>query len=417
MKILVINLTDKIGGSAITTYRLCKSLEQFYDDIETFFAVGIKSTWDPKVFCTRTRGYERYIEKILDNVTNRFGFQYCWFPFSSKNILQRLQAIQPDIVYLRNIHGGYFDTSLIEKLSKQAPIVWTLSDMWSFTGHCAHSFGDMSWKNLDCGCPDKSIFPAIGRNTGKWLLRRKKKIYERSNITLVTPSKWLNSLATLSPVFHNKKIVQIYNGFDLNVFRPKNKDACRVSLDIPIDAKVLMFSARSISNQNPWKGGSDLLNILESINKKTKTSIHLLILGDGELDWLYRLKNFVIHHIGYVKNDILLATCYSAADVLLYPTRADNLPNVLLEAISCGLPCITSDIGGCGEIIDDSDNGYVLEATELELFASKANELLNSPDKRQLFSVNARKSAEKYFSLQNMCQNYHKLFCETISNQ
>lgn len=416
MRILVINSTDKIGGSAITSYRLCKGLKKFYDDVETFFSVGIKSTWDPNVLCTRNRGYEKYIERILDSLTNKFGFQYYWFPFSSKTLLQHLKTIQPDIVYLRNIHGGYFDTSLIKKLSKQAPIVWTLSDMWSFTGHCAHSFGDMSWKNMDCGCPDKSIYPAIGRDTGKWLLRRKKNIYEKSNITLVTPSKWLYSLATQSPVFQNKRIVQIYNGFDLDVFKPKDKAACRISLDIPVDAKVLMFSARSIRSNNPWKGGSDLVHILESVNNKTRTSVHLLILGDGELDRLHGLKNFVIHHIGYVKNDRLLATCYSAADLLLYPTRADNLPNVLLEAISCGTPCITADIGGCAEIIEEGVNGFVLKATEQNLFASKVMELLNSTEKRQLFSINARKSAEKNFPLKNMCKNYYKLFCETISS-
>ena len=167
MRILVINGYDVIGGAAIAAYRLCKGLQRFYNNVEILFAVGQKKSNDPMVFKTRKNEAEYYIEKCIDIVTNRLGLQYFWFPFSTKALLEQTNRFKPQIIYLRNIHGGYFKTSLIKDLSKNAPIVWTLSDMWSFTGHCAHTFGNMSWKYMESGCPDNNIYPAIGINTGK----------------------------------------------------------------------------------------------------------------------------------------------------------------------------------------------------------------------------------------------------------
>ena len=416
MRILTINANDIAGGSAIAAYRLCKGLERFYNDIEIFFVVGQKGSYDQKIFSTRKRKIESYLEGIIDNITNRFGLQYFWFPFSTKALLLHANQLKPDIIYLRNIHGGYFKTSLIKKLSNLAPITWTLSDMWSFTGHCAHSFGNMAWKQMESGCPDLNIYPAIGLDTGKWLLQRKRMIYQNSNITIVTPSKWLYNLARQSPVFKTKKIIQIYNGFDLDIFTPKDKTACRVALNIPQKAKVLMFSSYNLAKRNPWKGGDDLINILEEINNMTNEKIHLLVTGNGDLYELYKFDNFIIHQFGYIKSDIFLAACYSASELLIYPTRADNLPNVLIEAISCGTPCITFDVGGCGEIIQDGIDGFVIECFDIEQFSTRVIEMLNKPNKLQVLSLNARKSAESKFTLGKMCRNYYNLFNKTVKN-
>jgi glycosyltransferase involved in cell wall biosynthesis len=410
LKILTINAYDIDGGSAIAAYRLCKGLERYYDDLEIHFMVGKKKSFDPKIYCTREKRIEDYIEKVIDNITNRFGFQYFCFPFSTKAILKHVYKLNPDIIYLRNIHGGYFKTSLIYKLNKFAPIVWTLSDMWSFTGHCAHSFGNMDWKQMKSGCPDLDIFPSIGLDTGKWLLKRKKRIYQKSNLTIVTPSRWLEKMARQSPVFKGKKIVQIHNGFDLDIFYPKDKVACRETLNIPKKAKVLMFSAYNVKKRNPWKGGNDLINILCNINKLVKEKIHLIVMGNGNIEELQKNRKFVVHQFGYVKNDIFLAACYSASDALLYPTRADNLPNVLIESISCGTPAITFDVGGCAEIISDGIDGFVINEFNVEKFSLKTIEILNDSEKQRAFSMNARKSAEKRFTLKKMCMNYRKVF-------
>jgi glycosyltransferase involved in cell wall biosynthesis len=414
MRILAINASDITGGSAITGYRLCKSLERLFDSVEAFFVVGQKGSKDPKVFCTKKNLKQHYFERNIDKYTNKLGLQYFWFPFSSRMLLNLARELKPDIFYLRNIHGGYFDTSLIKRLSKYAPIVWTLSDMWSFTGNCIYSYENMAWKYMESGCSDIHSYPAIGMDTGKWLLKRKKKIYQDSTFTVVTPSKWLYNLAIQSPVFDGKEIIQIYNGFDLDVFKPKDKASCRVALNIPTDSKVMIFSAQFLND--PRKGGNDLIRILQSINQKTDEKIHLLVVGDRDLEDLYTFEKFVVHNIGYINNDILMATCYAASDVLLYPTKADNLSNVLLEAISCGTPCITYDVGGCGEIIENGINGFTIRSDDTVFFAFKVMEILESDQKQNIFSANARKSAEKKFTLEKMCNNYYNLFQKTIAD-
>ena len=416
MKILVINTWDIAGGSGIAAYRLCNGIERFHIDAEFFFAVGYKQSNDPRVFCTRKNLKQQLFERLIDRYTNKLGLQYIWFPFSSRAILKLARDLCPDVFYLRNIHGGYFNTALISKLSKMAPIVWTLSDMWSFTGHCAHSFGEMSWREMKSGCPDKRVYPAIGIDTGKWLLRRKKAIYKKSRLKIVTPSKWLYKLARQSPVFKDKEIFQIYNGFDLDVYRPKGQSTCRMALNLPVNAKVLMFSASFFQN-NPYKGGADLVEIMKFINEKAREKVHLLIVGRGSLDKLNTIDNLIIHNIGYVQNDVFMSALFSAADAYLYPTRADNLPNVLLEAISCGTPCVTFDIGGCGEIIEDGFNGYVVEPFDTRCFAEKVGEILESQDKREQFSKNARQSAVNSFSLEKMSKNYYDLFRSVIETE
>ena len=411
MRILLINAEDVNGGAAVAAYRLSKGLERFYDDIEIFLAVGTKWSHDPRVFPTRQKGLQRIIENGLDICTNRLGLQYFCFPFSTSTLLRLARKLKPDIFYLRNIHGGYFKTSLIKDLTKMAPIVWTLSDMWSFTGHCAHSFGDMSWKYMKGGCPDVNIYPPIGINTGRWLLKRKRAIYQSANMTIVTPSKWLYNLARQSPAFENIDMFQIYNGFDLDIFRPKDKTACKRALDIPKECKVLMFSSRFLT---PWKGAVDLINILKSINKRIRDKIYLLIIGRGDFHNLSCLDNFVVRNIGYVRSDILMATFLSASDLLIYPTRADNLPNVLIEAISCGTPCVTFDIGGSAEIIEDGISGSVIPPFDTEMFSSKAIEVLEDHGRQRFLSTNARESAETRFTLEQMCKNYYNLFRRTI---
>jgi glycosyltransferase involved in cell wall biosynthesis len=411
MRILIINYADTLGGSAIAAYRLSKGLEK-YHGVESYFLVGVKRTADQNVFCTRRSQNEYYLEFALDKLTNMLGLQYQFFPFSSRAIIKKAEELKPDLIYLRNTHGGYFKTSLIKDLSGIAPMAWTLSDMWSFTGNCAHTFGDMSWKYMR-GCKDSKIYPAIKINTGRWLLRQKRRVYEKSKFTVITPSKWLYNLARQSPVFEGKDIIQIYNGFDLDVFRPKDKATCRAALDIPPDAKVLMFGADSLAD-NPWKGGKDLLSILKSINTKITNEVHLLVVGSGDLKGIEKQKKFVIHKVGRVHSDTVMAACYSAADLFIYPTKADNLPNCLMEAISCGTPCVTYDVGGCSEIVKDGTSGYVITPFETDAFTNKTIEVLDNSDRLKGLSHDARRFAEENFTLEQMSNEYYQHFIKLL---
>jgi glycosyltransferase involved in cell wall biosynthesis len=415
MKVLFINTTDISGGAAIAAYRLAKGLKS-YCSTNNYFLVAEKKSQDKNVFQTTANQLQRFTERIVGKITNIFGMQYQWFPFSTNTILKATLDLKPDIISLHNTHGNYFKTSLIKELSKLAPIVWTLHDMWSFTGNPAHTFGDESWKFMESPKNYKHIPPSIGINTGKLLLRQKKDIYRDSDITIVTPSRWLYNLVIQSPVFNGKKLLHIPHGIDLSIFKPSDKKTCRINLNIPEDANVLMFIAECLQN-NPYKGGKEFFEILHSINSKVNHKIHLIFLGKGEFKKNKGLKNLIIHKMGYVQKEDLISLCLSTADVFINPAKADNLPNVLIESISCGTPCVTFNVGGCGEIIKNGISGILIEPFNIERFADSVLNILEEKRTLASLSESARVHAEENYSLRKMALNYFELFANLIQKK
>jgi glycosyltransferase involved in cell wall biosynthesis len=407
MKVMFINGSERKGGAAIVAYRLRHALTNI-PEIQALAVVASRQTGDENVVSTRTKA-QAFIEQVIDRITSKLGLQYQFFPFSSSSIIKEVQRFKPDIINIHNTHGGYFPTTLLMSLSQYAPIVWTLHDMWSFTGNSAHTFGDTMWIKMKHPSRLTRIPPEIGVNLGALLLRQKKNVYAKSRLTIVTPSKWLANLAMKSPLFVNKSIHQIFNGVDLSVFKPYGKETVRAELGLPDESPILIFSADFLK-RNVWKGGADLINVLQKLNATVTKKVHLVILGADEMEELNLLSNFIIHPIGYVESEQDIARYLSAADLLIYPTRADNLPNVLIEAIACGLPCVTFDIGGCSEIIKDGVNGRVVLPADLDGMALAIAELLNDSGKRASMMCNARISAEEKFSIDKMANEYNKLF-------
>jgi glycosyltransferase involved in cell wall biosynthesis len=409
LKILFINKYDVTGGAGVAAFRLHKALEKEYKTTNRFL-VGIKKSNFPYVFPTRKPGIQNFIERGLNFLSNQIGLQYKFHPFSSRTIMGVANNFAPDIISLHNAHGGYFKTSLLIELSKIAPVVWTLHDMWAFTANAAHTFGDNSYKNLKSGKGENKLFPQIGLNTGNWLLNEKKKIFLKSNLTIVTPSRWLYELASQSPVFKDKKIVHIPNGIDLNIFRPLDKSAVRSELGIPVNAKVLIFGAEKVMAGN-YKGGQDLVNILMKLDSRLEQKkIHLIIIGESNLKKNYQFKNFEIHETGYLFEEEKMAKYLSVADIFVYPTKADNLPNALIEASASGTPAVTYDVGGCSEIVVDGESGFVIPPFDVDRFVDKVMSLLLNDSIQNEQSRKCRLIAEEKFDSVLMCKEYYKLF-------
>lgn len=416
MKTLFINKYDTFGGAAKAAFRLNLGLRK-YLNYDNHFLVGIKAGNIDYVYTTRKSGVENFIERGINFVTNQMGLQYKWFPFSSARIISTVRELKPDIISLHNIHGGYFKTSLVKELSKYAPIVWTLHDMWAFTANAAYTLGDDSWKSLKAGPNEKKYFPQIGLNTGNWLLKNKKRIYENANLTIVCPSKWLYRLAKESPVFFDIPILSIPNGIDLEIFRPHDKNEVRNELNIPSDANVISFVAEKIY-RSQFKGGKNLISILNGLNENVNVDekIHVIIIGQGSNIELLKLKNLVIHSTGYVNSDDLISKYLSCSDLFIFPTLADNLPNTLIEACACGVPCITFDVGGCGEIVQNDFNGLLVKPNDINKFVEKTFFLLRNREKQKVFSQNSLLKAANEYSLQKMSGSYDRLFQELLKH-
>ena len=105
-----------------------------------------------------------------------------------------------------------------------------------------------------------------------------------------------------------------------------------------------------------------------------------------------------------------MAEYYNMADLFLLPTKLDNLPNVLIEAIACGTPCITFSIGGCGEIITNDINGYCVKPFLIDEFANKIEKCLANEKLLAKLKLQSRETALEKFSLDSMAENYYRLF-------
>ena len=412
MKVIMINSTDS-GGPGLSINRLRRELKKHYN-IDTKFLVGKKMSpvCDEDVIQVPENKLAFVFQRGINSTMSRLSLPYFYNPFSSK-LYKYINSF--DIVSLHNTHGGYgyFPYPILPKLSQKIPIVWTLHDMWSFTGHCGYSYDCERWKTGCEKCPYLEIYPSLTFDTTAFHWKLKEKIYSKSNLTIVTPSKWLAKKVSKSPLMKNFIIEHINNGIDLDVYKPIDKDFARKSVGIPIDLHVLMISTASITKAR--KGREYLLNILNKLPTDLKKRVLLLVVGKGDISRLKNLNDkFKIHFTGYVSQEFF-RFCLNASDILLLPTLADNLPTILIESIACGTPAVTFDVGGCGEIIRHLETGYLAKHQDTNDFVNGIITLLKNQNMYKEISNNCRRYAKEKFSVELMVKQYNRLFNEVIN--
>ncbi len=289
-----------------------------------------------------------------------FGNHGCYSFFSTQLLIKKIKAFKPDIVHLHNIHGWYLNVSKLLSFLKesQIPVVWTLHDCWAFTGGCAHFTLCKCdrWK-MGCGsCNNLKEYPISSKrdNTDKMWQLKKECICQFANLTIVTPSRWLATLAKQS-YLKDYTIKVINNGIDLQIFKP-TKSHFRGKYNINDGEYIVLGAALGWDHK---KGLDVFINLAKSLPENYKI---VLIGTDKKADIL--LPNNIIS-IDRTQNQKELAEIYSAADVFVNPTKEDNYPTVNMEAIACGTPVITYNSGGCPEMIDETC-GVVVELGDID---------------------------------------------------
>lgn len=410
MKIVFINKSDSVGGAAIAALRINNGLRTFFGTDNHLLAAKKKGDIPNTQLCRSRLGW--FIEEGLDRVTRRLGLQYFWFPVSTSSILSNVKKLKPDVINLHGIHSGYFDTSLIKKLSLIAPLIWTMHDFWPITGHCSVPLDCDKWITGCGGCPRKGMYPSIGIDTSRWLFKRKKEIY-KSEISFVAPSQWLYNAALKSPLLDGKNISMIPHGIDTALFSPAGPNL-RKKLGIPVYEDVLLFCAEHTGSQ--LKGGGYLLDILKTMDPMLKNSVHLVIAGKGKIAEDMAFKNITVHNTGLLETE-KMPDFYRTGNILLHPTMAESFGLVLLEAVSCGVPTVTFDVGPTSEIIKDGVSGRVIKPFNIGSFAFKTSQLLLDRQLLSSFSAWARASAVDRFSIEKTAEQYYKLFEDKINQR
>jgi glycosyltransferase involved in cell wall biosynthesis len=407
MNVLHINQSDIGGGAAIAGYRLHQSL--IAQGVQSRQLVGHKETTSDLVAEVPR---SRHLEKNIDRITRRLGFNSISHQ-TTPNITQHPFYPEADILNFHNLHGGYFNYLAIDNLTTTKPAVFTLHDMWSFTGHCAYTYACTKWKT-GCGqCPDLATYPAIAHDTTAIEWKLKNWVYSRSNLTIVTPSQWLADQARAS-MLNRFPIHHIPNGIDTDIYQPIDNAQCRTVLNIPDGKHVLMFGAASLSDTR--KGGDLLHKALLGLPPSLKANIILLTLGRGG-ESIGESLGIPTISLGYVSSDHLKAIAYSAADLFVFPTRADNLPLVLQESMACGTPMASFDIGGVPDLVRPHLTGYLAKPEDADDLCHGITQLLKDENLRSQRSAQCRAIALAEYSIELQAQRYLELYRNLLETQ
>jgi glycosyltransferase involved in cell wall biosynthesis len=404
MNVLLVNQSDISGGAAIAGYRLHQGLGG--QGIHSRLLVGSRLTGDEQVV---TVARMPRIENRLLPLTRRLGLNY--LHLVATFLIPRHPVFkEADLLHFHNLHMEYFNYLALPTLTQDKPALFTLHDMWSFTGHCSYSYECGRWRG-GCGkCPHPEVYPSIERDNTHLEWKLKRWAYSRSNLTIVTPSRWLSGLARES-ILNRFPIHHIFNGLDMEAYRPIDRETCKFVLGIPTDKRVIMFGAPSLSDYR--KGGDLLVKALLNLPASLKNELVLLTMGEGGETFAKAVAMNALH-LGYVSSDHLKSIAFSAADLFLFPTRADNSPVVLQESMACGTPMVSFDVGGVPELVLPAVTGYLAKPEDDRDFSKGILNLLEDETLRHEMGRRCREIALQEFSLGLQARKYIELYRQAL---
>ena len=291
------------------------------------------------------------------------------------------------------------------------PLVWTLHDMWFFTGGCHYSEKCDRYTQSCGSCPQLHSNKESDLSRRVW--QRKAKAWKKLNLTLVSPSVWLAKCASSSSSFKDFRVEVIPNGINTQKYKPIIRHWAREILNLPQDKQIVLFGGAGGTGDR-WKGFNLLVSALQSLSKSGwKDRTELLVFGSSQPENAVEL-GFKAHYLGNLADDISLATVYAAADVFVAPSVYDNLPNTVMEAGTCGIPSVAFNIGGLPDTIEHCSNGYLAKPYETEDLARGIAWVLEEPERHQKLCRSARLKVEEKFTLQVQARAYKNLYEEIL---
>jgi glycosyltransferase involved in cell wall biosynthesis len=330
--------------------------------------------------------------------------------------LVKLQAFRPDIINLHNLHGVGLPPAVVGELTRIAPVVWTLHDMWAITGGCCHAF---DCRKFVTGCDQtcQSRWPLstrARRQAGHNWQARARLYHDLKRVSFVTPSTWLAAEASQG-LLREARIHVIPNGLDLGEYKPLDRAYVRECLGLAPTAKVVLFAAAWLADTH--KGLPYLLDALDRLADQYE-EVCLLTTGEGVLPETVAPSRVQHVHLGSFVTPRLMRLAYNAADVYALPSLAENLPNTLVEAIACGTPCVGFDVGGVREVIRAGNTGFLAEPENSASLAEALTSVLaQSAGEWQAMSGRCRAIAEAEYGLDLCAQRYLSLFSNLLETE
>ncbi|TWI99886.1 glycosyltransferase involved in cell wall biosynthesis [Mucilaginibacter frigoritolerans] len=412
MKVTLINTADAGGGAPAACMRLLKALELKQVDVN--MQVQEKKTDEPRVknigddFLTRLKIRFNFLYERLPFIWFKAKEKSLRFAFSTANIGSDI-ANQPDIksadiLHLHWTNGGYLSIKNIKELIETGkPIVWTLHDMWAFTGGC-HYAGECDHFINECGncwmlrdAGDKDI-------SFKGWMRKNDMLSAAKNITFITCSHWLADVAKNSSLLKEFRIEAIPNPIDIEIYSPKEVLTARAKWGINPQSKIILFGAANILDRR--KGITYLVDALNDLKNNYQETewVEIVIFGKNKSFDVSSLP-FKVHALDIITSQNDLAELYSMADVFVSSAIEDNLPNTIMEALACGTPVVAFNTGGIPDMVEHKENGYLAEFKSATDFAAGIHYVLTT-DKKGELAVSARDKVLNTFTNEIVAAQY-----------
>jgi glycosyltransferase involved in cell wall biosynthesis len=405
MKILHLSTSDLDGGGARAAYRLHEGLKS--KKIDSRMLVRAKSSTDKSIEAEKS-----WITKLGPPLS---GLPLKFYPktsgmFSSQwfidAIASRVNQINPDIIHLHWICNGFIKIESLSKFNK--PLVWTLHDMWPFTGGCHYTNECLGYKKACGSCPQ--LNSQSSKDLSSWTLTRKLHSWKQLNPVVVSPSHWLAKCALESTLFNNYRVEVIPHGLDLSKYRPVDRALARNLLNLPQDKKLILFGASSGATGHPRKGFHLLQPALQKLNKiKSTSNLELVVFGASQPENPLDL-GFKAHYIGTFQDDISLSLIYSAANVMIVPSTQEAFGQTASEALACGTPVVAFASTGVQDIVNHQQDGFLAKLFDIDDLAEGIAWILEKEDRYLKLCLQARQNAESQFSLDLQASRYLSLY-------
>lgn len=411
MRVAVLSSFDLDGGAARAAFRLHSGLKGL--EVDSTMVVQRKWSDDPKVELPSSK-LQQFFQRArpeLDQIaTWRYTspkslFSPAWVP---DGVVARVRKLRPDIVNLHWITAGFLRIESLVKFT--TPLVWTLHDMWAFTGGC-HYDGGCERFSVGCGaCP---VLRSDRRDDlSRRVFRRKEAAWRNLNLVIVSPSQWLADCAKRSLLFGRARVEVIQNGIDLGVFKPIDRQVARQVYQLPAHKRIVLFGAVGASSDKR-KGLDVLRTALARMAQQGHKDLMLVVFGASEGDAIPGFES-ATRYVGSLRDDVSLSVLYAAADVFVAPSFQDNLPNTVVEALACGVPCVAFRTGGMPEMIDHLSNGYLAEPFDPEDLANGIAWVVGDESRWCTLALRARDKAQACFRVERQAQNYLDLYKDLL---
>ena len=413
MRVLIVNTSERTGGAAVAANRLMKALnnngvkaKMLVRDKETdaLTVVGLPSSpllrwhflWERFVVFCRLRFSRKHLFEV--DIAN-----------SGSDITKLREFQEADIIHLHWINQGMLSLSDIRQILRSGkPVVWTMHDIWPATAICHVTLGCCHFTTQ---CRECRLLPGGGskNDLSTVIWQKKQRLAEAGNIYYVACSRWLASEAKKSALMKGQKVTSVPNPIDTHIYKKGNRQEARERLGLPQDRKLILFASQRVTNEN--KGMSYLIAACQQL--QDIPNLGVVILG-GHAEEVVAQLPLEAYPLGYVNDEQRIVDVYNAADVFVLPSLSENLPNTIMEAMACGVPCVGFKVGGIPEEIDHQKNGYVAAYRDADDLAKGIRWILTEAD-YQALSANAIHKVAQHYSQQSVAMRYLDVYHEALA--